>query len=224
MKDTSKTDMALGKRIHEELKKRGIETPMLRGTLDCSTKNYENIEGHVRSIMELLGLDMRDDSLMETPRRIAKMYLNELFWGLDYRNFPKITTIENKMHYGNMLIERHIKVTSECEHHFSPFIGEAFVAYIPDEKVIGLSKINRLVEFFSRRPQVQERLTEQIFFALCYVLETENVAVVVKAEHTCVKIRGVEDINSDTITSRLGGCFMTNFQLRNELFNILHLE
>lgn len=224
MKDTSKVDAKLGKEIHQELKKRGIETPMVHSWLNCSTENYENIAEHIKAIMQCLGLDVTDDSLQGTPMRIAKMYLNEVFWGLNYQYFPKITTIENKMQYNNMLVERHIRVNSFCEHHLLPFIGEAFVAYIPEKKVIGLSKINRLVEFFSRRPQVQERLTEQVFCALCFVLETEDVAVVIKAEHTCVRVRGVEDTNSDTLTSRLGGCFMSNFQLRNELFNILHLE
>ena len=122
-----------------------------------------------------------------------------------------------------MLLERHIAVKSTCEHHFVAFMGEAFVAYIPDEKVIGLSKINRIVEFFSRRPQVQERLTEQIFHTLCYLLETENVAVVIKAAHFCVKLRGVEDVNSDTITSRLGGAFLEKEKLRDEFYQAIKL-
>lgn len=224
MKDMSKSDFALGKEIHKLLVKEGIETPMVRGTQNLSEANYKLIEEHIQAIMVALGLDMADDSLVETPKRIAKMYLNEVFWGLNYAYFPKITTIENKMQYSNMLVERHIKVNSLCEHHFMPFVGEAFVAYIPSTKVIGLSKINRLVEFFSRRPQVQERLTEQVFFALSYVLETDNVAVVIKADHTCVRVRGVENTNADTVTSRLGGCFLENFNLRNELFNILHID
>lgn len=151
------------------------------------------------------------------------MFLNEIFWGLDYKNFPKITTIENKMGYDTMLLERNIKVSSTCEHHFIPMMGVAFVAYLPNKKVIGLSKINRIVEFFSRRPQVQERLVEQIFHTLCMILETDNVAVLIKAEHTCVKLRGVEDINSDTITSKLGGHFLEGGALRNEFFQSIKL-
>ena len=122
-----------------------------------------------------------------------------------------------------MLLERHIKVSSTCEHHFIPMMGEAFIAYLPDKKVIGLSKINRIVEFFSRRPQVQERLTEQIFHTLCLILDTEDVAVFIKSEHTCVKLRGVEDINSDTITSRLGGKFLEGAALRNEFYQSIKL-
>ena len=202
--DKTKTNPYLGCAVHENLIKIGVESPMVETKLSKYEERLVTITRNVSEIMVALGLDLKDDSLCETPRRIAKMYLNEIFWGLDYNNFPKITTIENKMQYDNVLLERHIKVNSTCEHHFIPMMGEAFIAYLPDKKVIGLSKINRIVEFFSRRPQVQERLTEQIFHTLCMLLETDNVAVLIKAEHTCVKLRGVEDTNSDTITSRLG--------------------
>lgn len=221
--DKTKTHPFLGMCVHHELLARGVETPMLVGELSSYDERLALIQKNVAEIMGALGLDLKDDSLSETPRRIAKMYLNEIFWGLDYNNFPKITTIENKMQYENMLIERHIKVSSTCEHHFIPMMGEAFIAYIPDKKVIGLSKINRIVEFFSRRPQVQERLTEQIFHTLCMLLETENVAVLIKAEHTCVKLRGVEDVNSDTVTSRLGGHFLDGVALRNEFYQSIQL-
>ena len=220
--DKTKTDYELGKEVAEVLISANVETPMKvfnRPDLD----KFEGIQNCVHDIMLILGLDLEDDSLSETPKRIAKMYLNEIFWGLDYANFPKITTIENKMQYQTMLLERHIKVHSTCEHHLLPFMGEAFVAYIPNEKVIGLSKINRVVEFFCRRPQVQERLCEQIFHTLCYVLGTEDVAVLIKAEHTCVKLRGVEDINSDTITTKLGGAFLENLTTRNEFFQAIKL-
>ena len=221
--DKTKTDPVLGKRIHEELIARGVETPMdFSEIMDYSDK-FDIIQSSFQDIMRAMNLDLSDDSLSETPKRIAKMYLSEIFWGLDYDNFPKVTTIENKMRYSNMLLERHIKVTSNCEHHMIPMMGEAFVAYIPNEKVMGLSKINRIVEFFSRRPQVQERLTEQIFHTLCFVLGTEDVAVLIKAEHTCVKLRGVEDINSDTVTSRLGGIFMDDSALRNEFYHSIKL-
>lgn len=221
--DKTKTDPYLGSIVHRNLINVGVETPMV----ESETKNFEErlnaIICNVQEIMTILGLDLKDDSLCETPKRIAKMYLNEIFWGLDYNNFPKITTIENKMQYENMLLERNIKVASQCEHHFIPMMGEAFIAYLPDKKVIGLSKINRIVEFFSRRPQVQERLTEQIFHTLCLILETEDVAVLIKAEHTCVKLRGVEDVNSDTITSRLGGKFLEGASLRNEFYQSIKL-
>lgn len=220
--DKTKTNPYLGCAVHENLIKIGVESPMVETKLSKYEELLVTITRNVSEIMVALGLDLKDDSLCETPRRIAKMYLNEIFWGLDYNNFPKITTIENKMQYDNVLLERHIKVNSTCEHHFIPMMGEAFIAYLPDKKVIGLSKINRIVEFFSRRPQVQERLTEQIFHTLCMLLETDNVAVLIKAEHTCVKLRGVEDTNSDTITSRLGGIFF-NSPSRNEFYQSIRL-
>lgn len=220
--DKSKTDPVLGKEIHKHLILLGVETPM-KETSKSDSEKITTIRKSFKSIMEEMGLDLSDDSLSETPDRVAKMYISELFWGLDYDNFPKVTTIKNKMLYENMLIERHIKSTFLCEHHYMSALGEAFVAYIPNEKVIGLSKINRIVEFFSRRPQVQERLTEQIFHTLCYVLGTDNVAVLVKAEHSCVRLRGVEDVNSDTITSRLGGMFLDEGDLRNEFYQSLKL-
>jgi GTP cyclohydrolase I len=199
----------------------GVETPMVEGSF--FKDKHSDIAKSVSDIMRTLGLDLSDDSLVETPKRIAKMYIDEIFWGLDYSNFPKITTIDNKMQYNNMLLERHIKVNSTCEHHFIPMMGEAFIAYLPHKKVIGLSKINRIVEFFSRRPQVQERLVEQIFHTVCLVLGTEDVAVLIKAEHTCVKLRGVEDTNSDTITSKLGGMFLEGDALRNEFYQSIKL-
>lgn len=221
--DKSKTDPILGNEIRELLTEVGIETPMTEFPIATYDAKFTSIKRNVAEIMTVLNLDLTDDSLSETPKRIAKMYLNEIFWGLDYANFPKITTIKNKMQYENMLLERHIKVHSTCEHHFIPMMGEAFVAYIPKNKVIGLSKINRIVEFFSRRPQVQERLVEQIFHTLCHILETDNVAVLIKAEHTCVKLRGVEDENSDTITSKLGGHFLEGVALRNEFYQSIRL-
>ena len=218
--DKSKTDPKLGAEVHKYLIECDVETPM-------NSRHHKNSYGVIRdsitNIMEVLGLDLSDDSLHETPKRIAKMYLDEIFWGLSYSNFPKITTIENKMKYETMLLERNISVKSQCEHHFLPFIGTAYVAYIPKNKIIGLSKINRIVEFFSRRPQVQERLTEQIFHTLQYILDTDNVAVCIRSEHTCVKLRGVEDVNSDTVTSRLGGKFIDGGPLRNEFYQSIQI-
>lgn len=221
MLDRSKTDPNLGVRIHQVLLDAGVETPMVLDSFPEGAKN--DIEIHFHCIMELLGLDLTDDSLVETPSRIAKMYLNDLYWGLDYHNFPKTTVIDNKMQYQNMMLERHISVKSTCEHHFLPFLGEAFIAYLPNEKIIGLSKLNRVVEFFSRRPQVQERLTEQIYYTLVELLGTESVAVVIQAQHSCVRVRGVEDVNSDTVTSRLGGAFLERAALRDEFYQAIRI-
>lgn len=214
--ESGKVDSKLGAEVHKVLKAAGVETPFLGG-------NYseEAIKRAFTSVLYALNLDITDDSLSETPKRVAKMYINELFYGIDYNNFPKITTIENKMGYSSLLVERGIKVHSMCEHHFLPIIGEAFVAYLPSTKVIGLSKINRVVDFFCRRPQVQERLVEQIYYALAHVLETDDVAVMIRADHLCVKLRGVEDINSDTITTKLGGIFIENQTTRNEFYKMI---
>ena len=157
---------------------------------------------------------------METPTRLAKMYVDELYWGLDYNNFPKCTAIENKMGYDEMVLEKNVTVLSTCEHHFVTIDGLAAIAYIPNKKVIGLSKLNRIVEFFSKRPQVQERLTEQIYHTLTYILGTEDVAVVIDAVHFCVRSRGVRDYNSSTITSKLGGRFKSNPALRAEFLSL----
>ena len=158
----------------------------------------------------MLNLDLSDDSLKETPRRFAKMLVYETMWGLDYNNFPKCTTVENRMLYDEMVTVKDITVHSVCEHHFQNFDGYATIAYIPHNKILGLSKFPRIVDFFSRRPQIQERLTEQIFYALNYILETDNIAVAINAEHSCVRNRGIRDQNSSTITSRLGGVFKEN--------------
>ena len=168
-----------------------------------------------------LGLDLEDDSLIDTPRRVAKMYIDEIFFGLDYDLFPKCTVVNNKMNYKNMVVERNINVQSNCEHHFVIIDGGCHIAYIPNEHVLGLSKLNRIVQFFSKRPQIQERLTEQIYHTLKFILGTDDVAVVIEANHYCVKSRGIQDVNSDTVTSKLGGIFMTNPDLRKEFFDII---
>lgn len=172
--------------------------------------------------MEALGLDLTDDSLIDSPRRVAKMFVSEIFWGLDYDNFPKCTAVENKMRYDEMVVERNISVMSSCEHHFVVIDGNATVAYIPGQHVLGLSKLNRIVEYFSKRPQIQERLTEQIYFALQYILGTDDIAVVVDAIHYCVRSRGVEDHGSSTVTSKLGGRFRTDPALRAEFMSIVN--
>jgi GTP cyclohydrolase I len=165
------------------------------------------IEPHFRAIMETLGMDLNDDSLRGTPLRVAKMYVKELFQGLNPANMPSMTLFENKFQYNEMLVEKNINFYTNCEHHFVPFFGKAHVAYISSGKVIGLSKLNRLVEYFSKRPQVQERLTMQIGKALQTVLQTQDVAVYLDAKHLCVASRGVKDDSSNTITSYYGGKF-----------------
>jgi GTP cyclohydrolase I len=214
-----KTDKDLGLRVKNYLIEKGVETPMKDYNFSNEYKKTE-IENYFRKIMELLELDLEDDSLMDTPRRVSKMYVDEIFFGLDYSNFPKATVVDNKMKYDEMVVERNINVQSNCEHHFVIIDGCAHVSYIPNNKVLGLSKLNRIVEFFSKRPQIQERLTEQIYYALSYILETENVAVVIEANHYCVKSRGIQDVNSDTVTSKLGGVFKDGF-VRKEFFDII---
>ena len=214
-----KTDPELGQRVHEHLVKMGVETPTIPNNYDRKEK-IDHIEAHFAHIMRILGLDLADDSLMDTPKRVAKMYVNEIFWGLDYEAFPKCTAVDNKMKYNEMVCERNINVQSNCEHHLVIISGLATVAYVPKQKVLGLSKINRIVEYFSKRPQIQERLTEQVFHALQYILETEDVAVMIDAQHYCVKSRGVEDTGSSTVTSKLGGGFKTDPAARAEFYQL----
>lgn len=173
------------------------------------------IEQHFRKIMEELGLDLNDDSLKDTPRRVAKLYTKELFTGLDKNNAPNITVFENKFKYDQMIIQDNIEINSICEHHFLPFFGTAKIAYIPDKKIVGLSKLNRVADYFSRRPQVQERLTQDIANYFMNILETQNVAVMIHCEHSCVKIRGIKH-KSKMLTSSLNGQFLTNPSTREE--------
>ena len=217
----TKTDPELGHRVHEHLVLNRVETPTVPNDLSDADKTNA-IEHHFRGIMEALGLDLTDDSLIDSPRRVAKMFVSEIFWGLDYDNFPKCTAVENKMRYDEMVVERNISVMSSCEHHFVVIDGNATVAYIPGQHVLGLSKLNRIVEYFSKRPQIQERLTEQIYFALQYILGTDDIAVVVDAIHYCVRSRGVEDHGSSTVTSKFGGRFRTDPALRAEFMSIVN--
>jgi len=219
----TKCDPELGLLVHEHLVKMGVETPTVYTGNMARTDKIELIESHFKGIMETLGLDLSDDSLMDTPKRVAKMYVNEIFWGLDYEAFPKCTTVNNKMKYNEMVCERNINVQSNCEHHFVVIDGLATVAYVPKDKVLGLSKINRIVEYFSKRPQIQERLTEQIFHTLQFILDTEDVAVMIDAQHYCVKSRGVEDTGSSTVTTRLGGGFKNDPAARNEFLSIARM-
>lgn len=218
-KKTTKTKIKAPKKTSSEetheILKHVRRTPMVHNGLESDEK-IAIITQKFQEIMETLGLDLSDDSLQDTPRRVAKMYVNEVFSGLDPQHFPKITVIDNSMKYDQMIVVQKISCLSFCEHHFLPIHGHATIAYIPNEKVIGLSKINRIVRFFSRRPQVQERLTKQIADCLQYILGTEHVAVHINAAHYCVMMRGVEDTHSVTATSDLRGHFKSRAETRTE--------
>ncbi|HKK23694.1 MAG TPA: GTP cyclohydrolase I FolE [Pseudohaliea sp.] len=201
--------------VRAALEHRGLETPMVPTGLSRD-EQYARLHAAFTDIAETLGLDLSDDSLAETPHRIAKMYLDESFAGLDYRSFPSIAVIENKMQVDEVVRVDDIELTSTCEHHFVTIDGSARVAYLPRERVIGLSKINRVVRFFARRPQVQERLTRQVLVALQTLLETPDVAVSINAVHYCVKARGVMDGSSSTHTAAMDGAFRSDPALRAE--------
>jgi GTP cyclohydrolase I len=200
----------------------GIETPMVKDAfVKSDTEKKEIIAFHFKKIMETMGLDLTDDSLKGTPERVAKMYIDEIFSGLNPANKPKIALFENKYKYSEMLVEKNISFYSNCEHHFVPIFGKAHVAYISNGKVIGLSKLNRIVQYFSKRPQVQERLTIQIADELKRVLGTEDVAVFIDAKHLCVSSRGIKDDTSSTVTVYYGGVFQ-NESTKNEFLKYIH--
>ena len=201
--------------VRDALIAKGIETPMI-DLNQCKEARSLGIAKHMHEVMKLIGLDLRDDSLEETPNRLAKMFIDEIFSGMDYANFPKMTKIKNQMKVSEMVQINDITLTSTCEHHFVTIDGKVCVAYYPKDWVIGLSKINRIVSFFAQRPQVQERLTEQLLTAFQTILETEDVAVYIKATHFCVKARGIKDTNSYTITSAYGGVFLKDRDTRKE--------
>lgn len=202
------------------LLKKVTPTPMKNNTLTDSEKR-DKIQGLFQEIMETLGLDLEDDSLKETPRRIAKMYVDEVFYGLNEESFPRITVVDNKFDYDHPVIEINIVTNSHCEHHFVPIIGKTHIAYIPNKKVLGLSKLNRIVDYFAKRPQIQERMTMQIHQALVGILETQNVAVITDAMHACVKTRGIKDVTSMTRTSKLSGVFIQDSSHRLEFMSAI---
>lgn len=204
--------------VKQRLIEKGLETPMTEQSLS-EEQQRSQIASLMTDVMGVLGLDLSDDSLADTPSRIAKMYVNEIFAGLNYEQFPKIALIENKMSVDEMIRVKDVNVTSTCEHHFVTIDGLADVAYIPKDRVIGLSKINRIVRFFAQRPQVQERLTQQVLVALQTLLGTEDVAVRINAVHYCVKARGVMDSTSSTETLSLGGQFRSNRELRRDFMS-----
>lgn len=219
---SGKTDPTLGLAVQQHLEKLGIDTPTIKNKQHVSaSERMATVEGLFAQIMVTLGLDLNDDSLAETPSRVAKMYVKEIFSGLDTDNFPKATTVENKMHYDQMVVEKNITIMSSCEHHFITIAGVAHIAYIPKKKVLGLSKLNRIADYFAKRPQIQERLTQQIGETLKFILETDDVAVVVDASHYCVKARGIRDTSSSTATSFLSGCFRDDPSVRSEFFSVL---
>jgi GTP cyclohydrolase I len=200
------------------------ETPMRDDAFKLNeSEKIRLIKQDVQNIMNTLGLDLTDDSLKGTPNRVAKMFVNEIFGVLDPQKKPKASTFENKYQYGEMLVEKNITVYSTCEHHFLPIVGRAHVAYISNGTVVGLSKMNRIVDYFSKRPQVQERLTIQIVKELQRVLNTNDIACVIDAKHLCVNSRGIRDIESSTVTSEFGGKFKEK-ETKREFLDYIKLE
>jgi len=187
-------------------------------------EKIEKIQEHVAAILDILGMDLTDDSLKGTPKRVAKAYVKEIFGGLNPDRRPSASTFENKYEYGEMLVEKNITLYSTCEHHLLPIIGKAHIAYISNGNVVGLSKMNRIVEYYAKRPQVQERLTLQVIEELQHILKTENVACIIDAKHLCVNSRGIRDVASSTVTAEYGGVFKTNETLRKEFLSYIQLE
>nr|WP_321242982.1 GTP cyclohydrolase I FolE [uncultured Psychroserpens sp.] len=200
------------------------ETPLRKDAFELtSSEKIDIIKEDVRHILETLGLDLTDDSLKGTPNRVAKMFVNEIFGGLDPDKKPSASTFDNKYKYGEMLVEKNITVYSTCEHHLLPIVGKAHIAYISNGTVVGLSKMNRIVDYFAKRPQVQERLTIQVVKELQKVLNTEDVACVIDAKHLCVNSRGIRDVASSTVTSEFGGIFK-NKETKREFLDYISLD
>lgn len=200
-------------------------TPLRTDAFDLSDEvKIERITKSVRDILETLGMDLTDDSLKGTPKRVAKAYVKELFGGLNPQNKPSASTFENKYQYGEMLVEKNITLYSTCEHHLLPIVGKAHVAYVSNGRVVGLSKMNRIVDHFAKRPQVQERLTMQIVQELQQILKTQDVACIIDAKHLCVNSRGIKDVSSSTVTAEYQGVFKTNEALRRDFLAYVSLE
>ena len=201
------------------------QTPLKADAFVLSEEEkIEKIQEHVAAILDILGMDLTDDSLKGTPKRVAKAYVKEIFGGLNPERRPSASTFENKYEYGEMLVEKNITLYSTCEHHLLPIIGKAHIAYISNGKVVGLSKMNRIVDYYAKRPQVQERLTLQVIEELQRILKTENVACIIDAKHLCVNSRGICDVASSTVTAEYGGVFKTNETLRKEFLSYIQLE
>lgn len=214
----TKVDSVLGESVHQHLLSLGLETPVTEMLHVDNKDKIEKIEFHMTEVLKTIGLDLENDSLAETAKRISKMMVLEQSWGLLPENFPKCTTVKREIDYDEMVKCDAIQVMSICEHHWVTIDGYATVAYIPTDRVLGLSKMNRIVEYYSRRPQIQERLTCQIFEALKFILNTSNIAVAINAKHYCVASRGVGDSQSRTTTSKLGGVFKRDAATRAEFF------
>lgn len=217
----SKNDQQLGIAVNNYLTSMGINTPITDEVYKTRQEKIEKITKLTAEMLEVLGLDLTDDSLEETPLRVAKMYVDEIFSGLRTDTFPKCTTVENKFSQGEeFVLEKNITLYSDCEHHLRPIIGKAHIAYIPREKVLGLSKLNRITQYFAQRPQVQERLTQQIAHAIAFITNSQDVMVVIEAAHTCVSQRGIKDTNSSTVTATCLGLFGDNMShLRKEVMD-----
>ena len=201
------------------------QTPLKADAFVLSEEEkVEKIQEHVAAILDILGMDLTDDSLKGTPKRVAKAYVKEIFGGLNPERRPSASTFENKYEYGEMLVEKNITLYSTCEHHLLPIIGKAHIAYISNGKVVGLSKMNRIEDYYAKRPQVQERLTLQVIEELQRILKTENVACIIDAKHLCVNSRGIRDVASSTVTAEYGGVFKTDETLRKEFLSYIQLE
>jgi len=222
----SKSNPELGQRVHQHLLSLGLETPMIKQTLS-KQEQIDKIAASTKVMLEALGLDLTDDSLIDTPNRVGKMWVNDFMWGLDYNNFPKCTTVENKMSAPDEFVVVTCSTVSQCEHHLLSIIPAGglnkpavVVAYIPNERVLGLSKISRVVDFFAARPQVQERLTHQILEAMKFITESQDVAVFASMAHLCMSTRGAKDTAADTVTCAMSGKFIDNPYVRQEFLAI----
>lgn len=219
MHDKAKQNEKLGEEVNAYLVKMGVQTPLTHYVLGDIESKIELITDYQQDMLETLGMDLSDDSLQDTPKRVAKMYVNEIFSGLRNDTFPKCTTVDAKMTHGEeFVLEKNITLYSDCEHHLRPMFGKCHIAYIPKDKVLGLSKMNRITQYFARRPQIQERLTQQIAHAMAYITGTQDVIVIIDAAHTCVCQRGVMDTGSTTATMTALGVFgKPNSHLRREV-------
>lgn len=213
-------DPVLGMAIHQLLLAKQVENPVFFGKLNAD--NFALVQQKFKELLEVIGMDLTNTSVADTPKRTTKFFINELFYGLDYNNFPKMTTNPNDYAYHRPLFSQAIYFNSTCEHHLVSISGYAYLAYIPKDKVIGLSKLNRIVDFFAKRPQVQERVTRQIFFALQEILGTEDVAIGIQAKHHCIAIRGVRDDSTKNLTVEFGGQFESNQQLQTAMYNMMN--
>lgn len=215
----AKNNPELGRLVNKYLDDKGINTPVTELVKEDREVKLAKVAELTKEMLQVLGLDLTDDSLEETPMRVAKMYVDEIFSGLRYDTFPKCTTVENKFCHGDeFVLEKNITLYSDCEHHLRPIIGQAHIAYIPGEKVLGLSKLNRITQYFAQRPQVQERLTQQIAESIAFITDSQDVMVVVEAAHTCVSQRGIKDTQSSTVTACCLGQFGEHHsELRKEV-------